>query len=126
VKLLKSNKPKGPGHNLKIRFKVADRELDISKMNGPVEKQLRKQMDKAVAKLVKQHGDLVHPETGERPDALFFSPKAGSLKVQMRLVTDSEPLRAWLAEKGLAKLGEEVLAPVPAAAVAAEAATQGA
>lgn len=92
-----------------VRTKEGVREIDIFKMNGPVEKGIRKIMDRYIEKLLKQHGDLVHPETGERPGIIFFVPKPGSTQVQIRVVADSESLRAWLKEKGLDVHGEVIV-----------------
>lgn len=125
-----SNKPKkvkpaqaARDAGMKIKFQMVDKgqtlEIDIWKLNDPVSKGIRKAMDNYVAKLLKQHGDLVHPETGERPDVVFFVPKKGSTNVQVRIVTDSQTMRDWLVGKGLAVHGEVTNAPAgPAEEVA--------
>lgn len=131
-----SNKPKkvkpaqaARDAGMKIKFQMVDKgntyEIDIWKLNDPVSKGIRKIMDNYVAKLLRQHGDLVHPETGERPDVLFFVPKKGSTSVQVRIVTDSPTMRDWLVGKGLAVHGMETSADAKAGELVEEAATNG-
>lgn len=107
-----------------VRFQIVTKEgtkdIDIFKMNGPVEKGIRKVMDNYIEKLFKKYGDLVHPETNERPSIIFFVPKPGSTSVQIRIVTDSEKMRAWLKEKGLDVHGEVVQAPAEKASTTQE------
>lgn len=90
-----------------VRYQVAGREIDISRMNGKVEKLLRGQMEKQVLKFLDRHGDLTHPVTGEQPDFIFLQAKPGDMKIQMRLATDSKELISWLKAKGLEIAGGE-------------------
>jgi hypothetical protein len=67
----------------------------------------RRLLDKEIHKLVARHGDLADPATGERPTILFYSEGVGKPGT-IRLKTDSATLRAHLAAKGVAVLGETV------------------
>lgn len=91
----------------RYRFIWGGVERDISKLTGD-NSRIRSMMDDQYAKLIDTYGDLVHPETGERPDVHFVLPKGVSTKMEMRVVTDSPVLREWLAAKGLAVHGEIV------------------
>lgn len=105
------------GHGLPIEVQIGLDLLDVSKL-GRVQRRL---LDKEINKLVARHGDLTHPETGERPTILFYmetSAGPGTIRVK----TDSASLRAYLAGKGVAVLGETVegdAGHAPAAQVAA-------
>jgi len=87
---------------------VADQVHDLRETDSNVLKLVRGRIEAEVVRFRKKHGDLVHPETGETPELVFVIPKPDSTEIQMRLVTDSQPLRDWLAAKGLAVHGEVV------------------
>jgi hypothetical protein len=75
-------------------------------------------------KAEKRFGHLVHPETGERPTVVLHIPK-GSLRLELRLVTDSTGLREWLIGKGVVvaeapRRGGGVAESAPAAGVSTE------
>ncbi len=90
------------------RFFVGGLEMDVSKMTSGPEKLVRVALDRQVGKFLEKSGDLAHPESGERPEIHFVSPKLDGKGIQMRLVTDSQELRDYLSAKGFPVHGEIV------------------
>lgn len=89
-------------------FMVGDQEHDLRAAQDAPLRLLRGQVEKALVRFRQKHGDLVHPETGETPEIVFFLPDPKSTNLQMRLKTDSQELHDWLASKGLAVPGMSV------------------
>lgn len=89
-------------------FMVGDQEHDLRAVESGPLVIMRSQVEKALVRFRQKHGDLVHPETGETPEIVFFLPDPKSLNLQMRLKTDSQQLHEWLAAKGLAVPGMSV------------------
>ncbi len=85
----------------KVRFFFKEKEIIPTATERLIDRKLRRMLDSIAAKQVKKYGHLVHPETGERPDIWLVveNPLKGSISI--RLVTDSETLRAWLKSKGV-------------------------
>ena len=101
MKLFRKKDREDKGHGLPIELQVG---LDL-RDPAKLPRIARRLIDKEVNKLVERHGSLAHPETGEVPTVLFYQAKDGAPGT-IRLKTDSAELRAHLAAKGLAVLGE--------------------
>lgn len=88
-----------------VRLFKKEREIIPTEVNTFFNRHLRRTLDKIKGQQIKAFGHLVHPESGERPQIWLVVKDVLTAQVEVRLVTDSEPLRAWLKEKG-APIGE--------------------
>ncbi len=85
----------------RVRFFMAGSEFDPTDPRQVLNRVARRLLKSTGDKQGRKYGGLVHPETGERPDVHLVIADPTARDMQVRLVTDSVPLRDWLKAKGI-------------------------